>query len=250
MKQKGSRWSETEILYLLNNAGKKSLEQIARKLGRSYAYTVVKAGELGVANGKLISPLYTANQLAKVLGVASSTVINWTEDQGLPFKWVKLRKSFSYKMIDMSDFYQWAESRQDQIDTRKFKVTNLGKEPSWLIAKRKQDSVKPRAYARPWTIEDEQRLVALVSAGTSKKEIACLLQRSEFGIQRKVDRLKIRGDLPIDKRGEFYTESEERLLLKCKARGMTGKEIAIKLRRSEDSVHQKYRMMVLSGRVP
>lgn len=147
----GTKWTDDEIEILIDNAGKLSLEQIAKKLGRSYSSTVAKADEHGVANGKLISRLYTSNQLARVLGVASSTVGTWTESMGLKYRWKRYRTSYQFKMIDIGDFYKWGEEHQDSLDTRKFKVPNLSSEPEWLKEKRKTDFMLPTNYKKFWT---------------------------------------------------------------------------------------------------
>jgi biotin operon repressor len=245
----GSKWTDAEVNYLIENAGKKSLEQISQKLGRPYKSTVKKAAEFNLANGKLITVLFTASQLARVLGVAVSTVVNWTELMSLPFKWIKYRTSFQFKMINMVDFYEWAEAHQDILDTRKFKVPNLGNEPDWLREKRKHDAKLPKAYNRVWRRDEEQRLISLVNARVGKSEIGKLLNRSESGIQSKINRLKALGDLPIDKRGEFYSSSEEKMLLELKNQGLTANQIAQKLKRSKYSVHQKYRHLKMAGAV-
>jgi len=235
----GSRWTEEEICFLIENTGKLSLEQIAKKLGRTYGSTSKKADELGVANGKMLSTLYTSNQLGKVLGVASSTIGRWTDGLGLKYRWKKYRTTFKFKMIDLEDFYHWGESHQDIIDTRKFKVENLGTEPAWLKEKRKRDAEQPGKHTQFWTKDEELLLVALYDAGVSKEDIAIRLFRTESGVQRKSDRLKASGYLGIKPKGEFYTAGQTATLLKYRSQGMSYRQIGLKTGRSKAGVAKK-----------
>ncbi len=243
----GTRWSDEEIEFLIRNAGKLSIEQIAKKLGRPYSSTAAKADEHGVANGKLLSRLFTANQLAKVLGVAASTICTWTDRMGLKYRWKRYRTSYQFKMIDINDFYEWGEEHQDSLDTRKFKAPNLGNEPEWLRQKRKSDALLPKKYNKPWARQEEQQLILFYELGISKIDIASRLNRTESGVQRKIDRLKALGELGIDKRGEFYTKTEVERLLALKEQGFTNKQIGQKLGRSKASVSHKYNKLKKDG---
>lgn len=239
MSKLGSQWTEEEISFLIENTGKLSLEQIARKLGRSYCSTVAKADKHGVANGKMLSTLYTSNQLSKVLGVACSTISRWTIDMGLKYRWKRYRTTFRFKMIGIEDFYQWGESHQDIIDTRKIRADNLGNEPDWLKEKRKRDAAQPGKHTQLWTKAEEQQLIAMYDAGVCKEDVALRLGRTESGVQRKADRLKASGYLAIDIKGDFYTDMQTKALLEYRAQGMTYREIGQITGRSKGSICKK-----------
>lgn len=242
----GIPWSEKENAFLIENAGKLSLEQIAKKLGRPFRYTEVKAGELGVANGKLLSALYTSNQFSKVMGVASSTIGRWT-DLGLKYRWKKYRTSFEFKMIDIEDFYKWGESHQDLLDTRKIKVDNLGNEPGWLKEKRKKDAAQPIKRNQLWSKNEELLLVALFDAGVSKEDIATRLSRTVSGIDRKISDLKALGYLAIAPKGDFYTEAQTKTLLEYKAQGLSYRQIGLKTGRTKGGVAKKVEQLRKAG---
>lgn len=84
----------------------------------------------------------------------------------------------------------------------------------------------------------------MYESGISKSDIASRLNRTESGIQRKIDKLKSLGKLGINKRGEFYTETEIKKLLALKKQGFTNKQIGQKLGRSKTSISHKYNQLI------
>ncbi|MBB6219016.1 transposase [Anaerosolibacter carboniphilus] len=248
MTKYGSRWTQEEVEYLIEKAGSMSLEAIAKRLKRPFASTVAKADELGVANGKMLSHKFTLNQFSKMVGVAASTVCSWTE-MGLEYEIKKFRTTFEFKMIDIRDFYTWGEQHQDILDTRKFKLNDFGNEPEWLKNKRRADRDRPPNYTKLWAKEEEAQLISYHESGLRKEAIAELLGRSISGIQRKMDRLKIQGLLPIDPKGEFYTQTEIQKIIQLRRDGMTFSQIGKKICRSKSSVWHKYRELQERGLV-
>ena len=187
----------------------------------------------------MLSTMYTLNHFAKILRVASSTICRWTDDMGLKYRWKKYRTSFKFKMIGIEDFYRWGMEHQDLLDTRKFRVDNLGNEPAWLKEKRKKDAALPGKHTQLWTKDEELQLVALYDAGVSKADMATRLGRTVSGVQRKISRLKDSGYLAISPKGDFYTDIQTKALLEYRTQGLSYRQIGQKTGRTKSGIAKK-----------
>ena len=57
---------------------------------------------------------------------------------GLPVKWHRVKKN-RFRVIDIEDFWKWAEKNKSLLDFSRFDKYTLGAEPDWVDEKRKAD---------------------------------------------------------------------------------------------------------------
>ena len=61
--------------------------------------------------------------------------------EGLPVKW-HIVKNNRFRVIDIDDFWKWAEKNKSILDFSRFEKYGLGAEPEWVDIKRKADFEK------------------------------------------------------------------------------------------------------------
>jgi DNA-binding transcriptional regulator LsrR (DeoR family) len=105
--------------------------------------------------------------------------------------------------------------------------------------KRRADAKRPPKETTGWTTMEEMALIQLYKAGRPKYMLAESFGRTEYGIQRKLDRLKKQGRIPICPKGRFMKEVELHRIIDLYNQGKNYKEIAPIVDRSERTVWEK-----------
>jgi len=110
-------WKETEIEALRASWGKLSVEQIARKLGRSENAVHVKAKRLKL--GGIVDPSkFTKQDIGKLLRVRTITVGKWIEQRWLKASQAKTHHRPSGKILQIrpQDLLAFLQQHPDQWD--------------------------------------------------------------------------------------------------------------------------------------
>src|SRR5690625_3118197 len=93
------------------------IETIAKKLGRTVNAVEIRLGRLGISNTKLESGKITAAELARCCGVDNHVITRtWIPKKGLPAVRRVTRYKRKYWLIDVKEFWKWAEQNKDLID--------------------------------------------------------------------------------------------------------------------------------------
>lgn len=207
-------WTQEECDYLEAKWGMISIPSIATALGRTINGIKIKAFKLGLGRHLHCGTEITVNELANALGKGSS--YSWILDRwcryGLP---VNLKKSINkkYKVIEIDDFWKWAEVHKDMLDFSEFEVNMLGKEPKWVEEKRKNDIAAARYKKTPWTKEEDNSLISMINSYKySYREISERLKRTEGAIQRRVIDLGIKARPLKAENHTKWTEEEHKIL--------------------------------------
>lgn len=182
------RWTEEETEYLIENWGKYSVSTIAKNLNRTENSIINKINRIGLCGFKTNCEYITLNQLVVLMcgKNGSSTNKNKLLNNGLPAVSKKINKS-SVKFIDIDKFWEWAEENKNSLNFRRLEENILGREPSWVKEKRRNDILqfnKKNAYKR-WTNFEIEKLKKYTELGYDLKTIAKELKRSEGAIRRK-----------------------------------------------------------------
>ena len=235
------KWTSEEVEYLENSWGIIPLAKISKKLGRSNKAVSTKAGRLGLGKALDNTDHVTAKHIAKALGICAKTVVRWINDEELPAKHIALGKVRKNWLINIDDFWKWAENNQHLINLYKLEENILGKEPQWAKEKRKRDYRFRKREKKYSKAEDEEiiRNYGVIEA----KEIAQALGRTPVSVRRRASRL----NLDKKKIGIPWTEEEVIFMVKAKSRGQTYDEISIELGRTFSSVKNKYRDVIDKG---
>lgn len=241
-------WSVEELNYLENKWGDISIPAIAKNLNRSINAVVLKANRTGLGMHLHSGNEITLFQLISAMGKKNN--FSWYVDKwiryGIPFKY---KKSINkrYKVIKIEDFWKWAVKNKDILDFSTFEENMLGKEPIWVIEKRKADIIESRYKKTPWTKEEDNLLRSLLNSYRfSYIEISKRLNRTEGGIKRRMQDLKIKQrPLKADNHIAWSNEETE-LLIRLRNEGYRCDVISEKIKnRSAQAVRGKLERMNL-----
>ena len=211
-------WTQAEYEQLAEEWGLYSIGAIARHLRRSENAIKIKAVKLGLGRHTESSGRISYNQFFKALGLTGSYSykLKTYTDNGLKIHNHKVHNC-SVRMVDIDEFWEWAEKNKTLIDFARVEPNIFGKEPDWVKIKRAEDfkrqfAIKPNNT--PWSeAEDKELLRLLREYKYTWPELSERLHRTEGAIQRRVTDLHIK-ERPIKADNHTkWTESE--LLTVC-----------------------------------
>lgn len=234
------KWSQGEIEYIMDGWGKTSIPEMAKKLGRSVEAVKLKAGRLGLGRHLDGGEMVTFFQFVKIIGCAGS--YSWLREKwaryGFPFHRKKsIRKKFL--MVNIEEFWKWAEKHQDILDFSGFEKHGLGKEPAWVDKKRRRDHREKR-NTKPWTkMEDDKLRYMLNAQQYTLDQVAAELGRREGAIRRRIATLGIK-DRPVRNPGKWWTAEETETMLQMHRDAHTWEEIGATLGRTASACRGKY----------
>ena len=102
----------------------------------------------------------------------------------------------SFRMVDIGEFWEFAENNRHLFDFSRLEENALGEEPDWVKAKRTEDckrarNVKP--HNEKWTEHEDRELLRLLREYRyTYSEIAARLHRTEGAITRRITDLGIK----------------------------------------------------------
>ena len=215
----GRNWTREEEEQLAEWWGTYSVDAIAARLNRSRDAIIVRVQRLGLGAHLASSERISFNVLIKELGLNGSYkwYLQKLIDAGLIVHKQRVRDC-SFRMVDLEEFWAFAEQNKRMFDFSRLDENALGAEPGWVKVKRTEDfkrssAVKP--HNAKWTKQEDEALLRLLKAYRyTYPEIAERLCRSEGAIQRRVVDLGIK-ERPI-KADNHNLWTEEQLQTLCR----------------------------------
>lgn len=236
----GLNWTKQELDYLENSWGQTSIPAIASHLGRSVNAVKLKANRVGLGRHIHSGVRITLLQFCEAIGKKNS--YSWIKDRwvrlGLP---VHYQKSVTkrYAMIDIDEFWAWAESHKDLIDFSAFTDGTFGAEPEW-VAEARHASWLAKTKKTPWTPAEDKHLEEMLKRYTYTFDDLCReLNRTEGAIKRRIITLGL-PYRPVRHYDKQWTDEEINTLLKMRAAGHCWEEIGRALHRSGSATRGKY----------
>ena len=247
---KRKKWTQEELDFLEEKWGVLSKNLIAKKLNRSLNSVIVKAVRLGLGRYINARDEITLNLLINTLGYKNS--YSWVskkfENHNIPIKKMKIIDK-SVKMVNINEFWKWAEKNKEILNFADFEEGALGKEPLWVKEKRNIDknSLNKINRNRLWTKYEEQLLISKVkSMRYTYEELSKEFNRTEGAIKSRLNKLQT-PYRPLERdRHIIWTEEENNTLLQMYKEGYGANQIARKINKSEFSV--KERVGILESR--
>lgn len=243
--RKKSVWTPEEEAYIQDKWGTVSIPGIAKALGRSENAVVVRAQRLGCGAHLDSDVRISLNQLMLALygGVNMGTYTNNRLIRaGLPVKWHRVKNS-RFRVIDIDDFWKWAEQNKGILDFSRFQELSLGAEPDWVKIKRKADWDKLQRHGHhnaAWTKTEDDRLIRLLKQHKyTYRDLAKELRHSEGAIKRRILDLKLK-ERPIRNPSRPWTEEEIETLCIMVSQGYDWSQIAEKVGRTAMATRGKY----------
>lgn len=247
---KRKKWTQEELDFLEEKWGVLSKKLIAKKLNRSLNSVIVKAVRLGLGRYINARDEITLNLLINTLGYKNS--YSWVskkfKNHNIPIKKIKIIDK-SVKMVNINEFWKWAEKNKEILNFADFEEGALGKEPLWVKEKRNIDknSLNKINRNRLWTKYEEQLLISKVkSMRYTYEELSKEFNRTEGAIKSRLNKLQT-PYRPLERdRHIIWTEEENNTLLQMYKEGYGANQIARKINKSEFSV--KERVGILESR--
>ena len=189
--RKKKQWTEKEEAYLQDKWGTVSIKGLSKALGRSENAIIVRAQRLGCGAHLAGDTRISLNQL--MLAIYGKNMLGYTSDKliryGLPVKWHVVKKN-RFRVIDIEDFWKWAEKNKSLLDFSRFEKYALGAEPDWVDEKRKADYKKLQLHGQhnaAWTKAEDDKLRYLLEKNRyTYSELAQELRHSEGAIKRRI----------------------------------------------------------------
>ena len=243
--RKKKQWTKAEENYLQDKWGTVSIKGLAKALGRSENAVVVRARRLGCGAHLAGDTRVSLHQLMLAIygGVnMGSCTSNRLIREGLPVKW-HIVKNNRFRVIDIDDFWKWAEENKSILDFSRFEKYSLGAEPDWVDVKRKADYKKLQLHGQHnavWTKTEDDKLRYLLDKGTyTYTDLARELRHSEGAVKKRILDLKI-DKRPVRVPSRKWTEEEIETLCKMVDQGYDFTLIAEKLNRTALATRGKY----------
>jgi hypothetical protein len=242
-------WTAEDDEYLKEYWGRRSIKFIAHKLGRSKNALICRVRRMGLGayldNGDdpTLNQVYSTIHARANGGYGAYRLNNWIE-AGLPYK-EKRVDNCKFRVINIDDFWEWAEQHKDLMDFSLFERYSLGAEPAWVDVKRKADHnnrVKTQPHNKQWSPSDDLTLKRMIArGGCTWTQVASEVHRSEGACRRRA------MDLGIETHGKIkrnpirkWTDEEIRIMLEMLEAGYSYRQIGEKLGRGDRAVESKF----------
>lgn len=122
------RWTDREIRYLESKYLNQAVSITAKRLNRTERAVVKKALDMGLSK---VHDVLSVNKLAECFNVTHKVVMKWINQYDLPCRKFKCSCCTKY-MIDLENFWKWAEQHKDIINWTKYDYMTLALEPEWV----------------------------------------------------------------------------------------------------------------------
>ncbi|MCC8015367.1 MAG: SANT/Myb domain-containing protein [Eubacterium sp.] len=236
------RWSEEEKDYLKDKWGKSSIPNIAKNLGRSVFAVREQARKMGLGAHLDGGANITYNQFRKTAGFTS---YNYAKNRlianGFPVHKQKCNNC-SFLMVNIEEFWRWAEKHKEMIDFSRIEKNAFGKEPEWVDVARKASFYDlTKNIKSKWSKGDDFKLETMLKKGCyTYKELSRELNRSEAAIKRRIWDLALDDYPPVRTEKRWWTDEEVEKLLEMKAAGFGWEQIGDRLGRTGMSCRGKW----------
>lgn len=136
----GRNWSESDLEYLRENYGNKSMSILKTKLKRTRDAIKIKATRIGLGGAKTNGCVYiNPNQMAKILKIDRHKTLDWVKSGLMKSKFMELIRYQKIHCVRFTDFIEFLKNNQDLWDASRVDEYDLGYEYDWLINKREAD---------------------------------------------------------------------------------------------------------------
>ena len=142
-------------------------------------------------------------------------------------------------MVDIDEFWDWAEQHKELIDFSVFEENILGLEPQWVKELRKGPGVYNTNYKVWSAAEDEKLKRMLLQYKYTYDDLRKEFDRSYSSIKSRIIRLNLK-ERPIRNYEKQWQDDEIEILISMKNDGYCFDEIGRRLKRSSDAVRGKY----------
>ncbi|NGY89235.1 sigma-70 family RNA polymerase sigma factor [Bacillus megaterium] len=132
------------------------------------------------------------SEFADLLEVSNFKIRRWISDKNMPSKEVVTALKKKYTLIEVNEFWKWAEVNKEEVNFYKIKPFTLLPEPPWVSSEREKDRKEiPLRRNKLFTQEEDQQLLYLYfKENLTQKAIATIMNRSRDSIRNRLARLR------------------------------------------------------------
>lgn len=241
-------WTKEEEDYLMDKWGTISIPSLAKNLGRSVDAVICRRQKLGCGAHLENDHRVSLNQLMLALygGSMGTYTVSRLVREGLPTHWHKTKMN-RFKVVDMDEFWTWAEQNRMILDFSRFEEFSLGKEPDWVKEKRRADFEKYRKVGRhneEWAKAEEAKLRYLLKKHEyTYQDLMKELRKSEGAIKRRIAHLGIK-ERPVRVPSRAWSEKDIETLCTMLEKGYDWALISAEIGRSALACRGKYERLV------
>ena len=246
-----SNWTQAEKDQLAEEWGTYSTGTIAKHLNRSEEGIVIMARKLNLGAHLDNSTMVSLSALFNELGWNGSYTERYKrlKAAGLKIHMQRVREC-SFRMVDIDEFWEFAEKNKFLFDFSRLEENALGVEPDWVKFKRAEDYKRTqtvRPHNTPWTESEDSQLLSLLRAYRyTYPEIAAKLHRTEGAIQRRVIDLGIK-DRPLKADNHtLWTEEQFQILGRMIKAGSSYESMSRVIGKSAKAIRGKVYTMYLT----
>lgn len=176
---KRKKWTKEEDEYLIRNYSRSSMKNLCKALNRSHLAIRDRAIILGVL--RYDGTYLNASELSDCFSCSKFVALNWIKKYGLPAKQLNNIKGNTF-MIDVDEFWVWADKNRSLIDWSGYIPLSLLPEPVFVKECIKEHS-KPTQHRKKITQCEKVKIYNMYCKGVSIKEIATTFERTEYAIK-------------------------------------------------------------------
>lgn len=192
---RGRNWTPEEVEYLEENWGDKTVKAIAKKLNRTETAITEKKNRLHLGRHTDQDPRVPLNQILVIIyGERGRWNASKTEQllkNNIPYHMHRVNER-KFRVVDMREFWPWAEEHKWLFDFSNFEWRALGPEPEWVPKKREMDRRREKRigpHNQPWTKSNDYFLQKMIADGMTMTQISRKLRRSEGAIKKRCQNL-------------------------------------------------------------
>lgn len=249
----GRLWTQEELRQLEEEWGNIAIGTIAKRHNRSLNAIKVKAFRQRLGAHIDSDDRISVNQLFLAFGNNSyGYLLGRMIKAGLKIHYHRVDKC-RFKMIKLSEFWEFAEKNQTMLDFSKLEKNTFGAEPSWVEAARREDflrhtRIKPNNSV--WTAAEDAELIRLVKMHRYHyPEIAQKLRRSEGAVYKRLMDLKIKERPLKSGTHNMWTEAQYKTLCEMIKQGSNYINISAAIGKSSKAIQGRVYDMYLTERL-
>lgn len=244
-------WPQAKTDFLYDKWGTLSVPGIAKKLGVSKYSILNKVNREGLGpyleNGNYI----TINQLFKAIGRTGGykyTLGHWLK-KGFPLKYKQVISS-KFMVVEINEFWKWAQENRMHINFSKFRPLVLGEEPNWVADQRKADVQLAKYKVSPWTNEEDQTFINYIKLYRyTYRDISIMMKRTEGALRRRISDLGLKEWPLREPPHGIWTEEEINTVISMYNKGYRPEVIKEHIKKSAHAIEGKISRLIKEGRL-
>ena len=175
------KWTKEELEILMDNWGKLSIKEIAKRVNRTPTAVEIKGRRLQLG---WQMTAYSTTEVSNVLGINYRTVYNYMKSGIIEAK--KDKTKMKRYVSTEAQIKKFMREHRDLWDTRKININLYSRKPRWYLEKEKSDKEKNIKNMQRWGELEVKIVVDRYRRGLTYEEIALEVGRTSSAVYKKL----------------------------------------------------------------